>query len=445
MYSQVSCPNCRTPFTAEVHQVIDAGLNPELKQRLLGGQLNVAVCPSCGAGGQMATAMLFHDPAYDMFIVHVPQELNLDLVDREKLIGQLSQQAMNALPQDQRRAYMLQPQQMLTMQNFMEKVLETEGITPEMIERQKRQSELVQTLATADKDVADHLIKERANEIDGTFFAMLQAHIDSVAKANDNPRLIALTNLRAKLMVETPVGRELEKQQIVVHAFSREAKAQDGLSAKLLLKHVLVHLDDDGTVDALVAVGRSALTYEFFSLLTQELEKRASEGKQSSADKLNRLRGRLLEIYDSMQEESKRIMGEADETLQAILSSDDRDEAIRANLSQINEAFMYLLASSIADAEAKGDEATSEALGQLQADILGQMESQYPPQVILLNQLMEAESPEVQRRILDSNQASLFPDLLKMIDNVTKELDPTAQAELNGRLQEIKSLVEARV
>ena len=445
MISQVSCPNCRTPFSADLHQVIDVGVNPELKQLLLSGQLNVAVCPNCGSGGQMATALLFHDPSYEMFVVHVPKELNLTHLDREKLIGELSRRAMNVLPPEQRRAYMLQPQQMFSMQNFMEKVLETEGITAEMINRQRQQADLLRTLATADKDVADHLIKERISDLDQPFFAMLQAHIDAVAKENDNTRLVALTNLRAKLMVETPVGRQLEKQQIAVHALSREAKAQDGLSAQLLLKHILKNVDDEGVVDAVVAAGRSALTYELFSLLTQEMEKWNREGDRPGADRLIEIRERLLKVYDSIQEESKRILSQADETLQAILAAEDRKAAIKTNLSRIDEAFMYLLSSSIAEAEATGDEGLSRALGQIHSAILDQLKSRYPTEVIVLNQLMEADSPEVQRSILDQNQESLLPDLVRMIDNVSKELDPTAQADLNGRLQAIKLMIEARM
>ena len=51
MHTQLTCPQCGTPYSAEVHQVVDSKRTPELKQQLLNGQLNVAVCPQCGAGG----------------------------------------------------------------------------------------------------------------------------------------------------------------------------------------------------------------------------------------------------------------------------------------------------------------------------------------------------------------------------------------------------------
>ena len=86
----------------------------------------------------MATLMLFHDPDHEMFMVHVPQELNLNQMQREQTIGQLTKQVMDEMPAEERRAYMFQPQIMMNWQTFMEKVLETEGITPEMIARQKK-------------------------------------------------------------------------------------------------------------------------------------------------------------------------------------------------------------------------------------------------------------------------------------------------------------------
>ena len=230
MHTQITCPNCGTPYTAEVHQLIDVGRNPELKNLLLSGQLNVAVCPSCGASGQLSSAMVYHDPEHELFMVYVPQELNLDQVEREQYIGQLTRQVLDETPAEQRRAYMLQPMTILTMQSFMEKVLETEGVTKEMIERQQKQAELLSTLATADADVVDYLIKERADEIDETFFAMLKAYIDTAAQTNNNDQLLPLVNLQAKLMTETTVGREVERRQIALHALNRDAKEAGGLT-----------------------------------------------------------------------------------------------------------------------------------------------------------------------------------------------------------------------
>ena len=445
MYVQMTCPNCRTPYTAEVHQIVDSDETPELKRRLLANQLNIAVCPGCGAGGQMATPLVFHDAAHEMFLIYMPQELNMGQMEREQTIGQLTQQVMNKMPAEKRRAYMLQPQVIISMQTFMEKVLETEGITKEMIERQKKQLELLQTLAKADKDVIDHLVRERGREIDETFFAMLQQYIDGAAQANDNSQLIPLTNLRAHLMTTTEVGRQLEKRQIAVHAFNREAKAKNELSPALLLKHLLKNQGDEGIENALVMAGQPALTYQFFQLLTEEIEKREKAKDQATVERLTAMRERLLKIFDAMQAQSKKMLDQAEKTLQAIMAADDKEAAVQGHGADIDDAFMYLLATRIAQADQQGQKAEAQALNDLHELIIKRVESQYPPEILLLTQLMDAPGTAEQGQILDENQALITPNLIKMVDALTNEFERAGQEEANGRLQAIKTMIEARL
>jgi hypothetical protein len=445
MHTQITCPNCQTPYTAEIHQVIDSDETPQLKQRLLAGQLNVAVCPNCGAGGQMMTPLLFHDAQHEMFIIFMPQELNMGQMEREQLIGQMARQVMDSMPQEKRRAYMLQPQTMLTMQSFMEKVLETEGVTREMIQRQQKQLELLQTLAKADKDVADHLIKQRMSEIDETFFAMLQQYIDAAAQMQDNKQLIPLTNLRAKLMTETKVGQEMERQQIALHALNREAKAQDGLSPELLLKHLSKHLDDENIQMALVRAGQGALNYHFFQHLTEEIEAKEKAGEKTAVQQLIAMRQRLLKIYDEMQAQSKRLLDEADKTLQALLAAEDKPAAIQAHMNEIDDAFMYLLSMRIAqaDQEKRADEV--HALNEIHQLILKEAENQYPPEILLLNELMESTTPDEQEKVLDEHQELLSAELIEVVDAVMKQFESAGQDDVNGRLRNIKSMIEARI
>ena len=196
----------------------------------------------------------------------------MDQVRREELVGRLVQQVINQTPMEKRRGYMLQPQTMLTMQSFMERVWETEGVTPEMLARQQKQVELLRTLATASPDVQDYLIKERAREIDETFFGILRAQIEATSQMNDSNLVNELLNLQAKLMTGTEIGRKLEKQQIAIHALSRDAKRENGLTPKLLAKHIIANEADESLVNTIALTGRGAMNYEFFTLLTAEVE-----------------------------------------------------------------------------------------------------------------------------------------------------------------------------
>ncbi len=445
MRIQINCPSCRSTYLAEVHQVVDVGQNPPLKQQLLSGQLNVAICPNCGMGGSIASPILYHDPAHELFMLYIPQELNMNPMQREQVIGQLTQELIKSLPMEQRKAYLFQPQNVLNMQNFMERVLETEGFTREMIDRQRKQSELLRTLAQADRDVVDYLVKQRKNEIDETFFAMLQQLIESVSQSNDEKQILSLLNLRAKLMTETPAGRRIEQQQVALHAFGREAKKSGGITAALLVKHILANRHNENVVDALVASGQEALNYEFFQMFTSEVETAQQAGDLAAAQHLTKLRERLLAIHDSLRQQSQQLMERANQTLQALLAAPDRRAAIHEHANEIDEFFMYFLSGTMTQAEKLGQKAQADMLNELHQLIVNEAENQMPPEILFLNELLEAETADQQQQLLAENRQMVSPTLLQMLEVVQQQTPNMDEPGLNGRIETLKKMIQAQL
>ncbi len=445
MQTQIACPNCGVPYVADIHQVIDAARQPQLKEMLLSGQLNVAVCPNCGAGGRIATPLLYHDPNHDLFMVHVPQELNLDQVRREELIGRMVQQVVNQTPMEKRRGYMLQPQTMLTMQSFMEKVWGTEGVTPEMLARQQKQVELLRTLAMAAPDVQDFLLKERAREIDETFFAILRAQIEATGEAGDPNQVNNLLNLQAKLMTETPVGRQIEKQQIALHALNQDAKKANGLSPQLLFTHVLRNEHDDGVVNLMAVSARNAVNYEFFALLTGEIEKREKNKDAAGAQRLTAIRDRLLEMQREMQQAAQNILQEAQQTLEAILAAPDMREAIADNIARIDDAFMHVVDARMAHAQQSGRADEVEKLRRVQEEVINLVQGETPPEVQLLSQLVNAPDKAGRERLMSAAAGLLSPELVQVVDMLRQQANEAGQPELAQRLGEIRGELNARL
>jgi hypothetical protein len=254
-----------------------------------------------------------------------------------------------------------------------------------------------------------------------------------------------MTNLRVRLMTQTKVGQEIERQQIALHGLSREAKAQNSLSPELLLKHLLKHLGDEKIEMALVRAGQQALNYHFFQLMTGEIEAKEQAGEKTAVQQMTAMRERLLEVYDEIQAQSKRMLNEAEGTLQAILTAEDKPAAIQSRMNEIDDAFMYLLSMRIAQADQDGRTAEIQALNEIHELILKAAESQYPPEILLLNQLMEAPTPDDQQKVLDENQTLLSADLVGMVDAVMQQFEEAGQNEVNGRLSQIKSMIEARI
>ncbi len=442
MQTQIQCPRCQTPYTAEVHQIIDVGQQPEMKAMLLNGYLNVAQCPNCGAVTQIASPMLYHDPEHELFMVHVPMELSLPRDEQEKLIGQLVKRAMDSLPPEKRRGYMFQPQTILQMQTFMEKILETEGVTPEMLARQRKQSELLGELVSADKETTNRLLEERAGEIDEVFFSMLRTNMEAAENSGQDDIVLKLVNLQAKLYRETDYGRLLSERQKALHTFSREAK-KEGLTPQLLLKHVLENRDDEDLVNSLVMNGQQAFNYEFFSKLTEKIEKRQKAG--AKVDHYIKLRERLLEIFQNLEKQSREIIGGAQKLLEQLLQADDRAAAVQENLQNMDDAFMYVLSSLIKQAQNQKNQKQLEALQEIQAYIMQAYQQQLPPEIRFINQLLEAESEAEQRRLLNENQDIVGPEFLEMIKAVQENMDEDESDELLKRLKAIEGLVQAQL
>lgn len=449
MQRMINCPNCGTPYNMEVYQVIDVGRQPQLKQYLLSGQLNVAVCPNCGAAGRISMPLLYHDPAHELFMVHVPQELNLSHTQREEMVGRLVQQAMNETPAEQRRGYMFQPQTMLTMDSFLEKVLETEGITPEMIARQRKQAELLRTLMTADSDVQDYLIRERGRELDENFFALLQSQVEAAYQMNDNSQLIPLINLQAKLMTETDVGRELEKRQVALRRLGKEAQKEGGLSPALLLKHVLANQEDEELVQGLALAGQAAMNYEFFTQLSNEIDRQQKKKDQEGVARLTRIRDGLLALQEEIRQESQRMMQAAKQTLDALLAAEDKRAAVRANLPHIDDTIARLLMAEMARAEQSGRMDDVRKLQELQSIIVQEMNPDTPPEVLLLNELLTAESEDERRQLLDNNRDLLTEDFLTVLEMIQEQVRQGGasgnSAELVEQLDQVKAMVVAEL
>ncbi len=445
MYTQINCPNCGTTYQAEIHQIIDVGRQPELKQHLLSGQLNVAVCPSCGAGGQISTIMLYHDPEHELFMLYTPQEMQLDQVQREQYIGRLTKEVLDNTPQEQRRAYMLQPTTILTMESFMEKVLETEGITRDMIQRQRKQAELLNTMVKADTDVQEYLMKARSDEIDETFFAMLRSYVEAAVQSNDNEQLLPLVNLQAKLMTETKTGQKIEKQQIALHGLNQDAKKEGGLTPTILLRHVLKNQDDTEIVNVIAQAGISALTYEFFTGLTAEIDKQEMTGKPDAARRLVQIRTDLLNLQENMRQASEQILQEAQQEVENLLASNDLENAIKSNMSKFDDAFMYVLSAEINRAEENRNSQRLEKLNQIQSLIVKEAESKTPPEIQLLTQLMYAESEDQMQTLLDENDALLSSELITVVDMLQDQMQETGQPEVIDRLGQVKRMIRDKI
>jgi hypothetical protein len=187
------------------------------------------------------------------------------------------------------------------------------------------------------------------------------------------------------------------------------------------------------------------LNYEFFTLLSEEIDERSQAGEQETAARLTELRQELLDMQEAMRQQSQQMLANANETLQTILSAEDQQTAVREQMEKIDDAFMYLLSASIAKAEQEGQSVHALALRNVQSLIMNEVEQQAPPEIQLMNRLIRAESEEEQRQILADNPQAASPQFLEMVTMVIGEVEAAGEEALVERLRQVQRVIRQRL
>ena len=152
--TQISCPRCRTPITADIQQLFDMNTDPQAKQKLLSGSANVIHCPACGYEGLYPTPIVYHDPDKELLLTSFPPELGLPVNEQERMIGPQINKIVNDLPSEKRKAYLFQAKSMLTFQTLMETILSADGVTKEMLDQQQQKLQLIKDCCLHDRGIS---------------------------------------------------------------------------------------------------------------------------------------------------------------------------------------------------------------------------------------------------------------------------------------------------
>ncbi len=429
---QMSCPRCRQPIVAEVEQLFDVGADPQAKQRFLSGSINMANCPNCGYQGPLSTPVVYHDPEKELLLTYFPSELGLPLNEQERLIGPLITQVVNRLPNEKRKAYLLRPQSMFTLQTMIEKVLEGEGITKEMMDASQQRLNLLQRLLSASSaDVRQEVIKQEEKLIDERFFEILGRLIEASMAQGDQNSARALAALQQEIMPMTEAGRKLQAQSEEVQAAveTLQKASQEGLTREKLLD-LFLDAPSDTRLVTLVSMARTGLDYEFFAILSKRLEDAQGEEKE----KLTALRDRLLEMTQEIDKRMQEQMQHSHDLLDELLKAENIEEATAERLPEIDDFFAEALRMELQKARQESDLDKSAKLQKIVGVI--QKASAPPPEIALAEELMGAEDEAGRRAILEAHAQEITPEFLQILTSLMGQLEEQNQPEMAQRLQE---------
>lgn len=426
---QLNCQNCGTPFVAPVWSFIDVGAQPELKNALLSGQLNVAVCPNCGAGGMLATPLMYHDPAKKLLLTLLPQELNLKPEDQERFVGELSRAIMDSLPADAPRGYVLTPRRFISMTSLIEAVLEADGIPPEVFKAQRARVELLSRLAEAmEADrAADQLetpqsklaqiVAQNTDGLNYDFFLTLASYIDAATQQGRADSATMLTELRDRLL-------ELSDFD-AVQAGLQEPDIDSVIAA--------LQAADVETLENTIADYRPSIDDDLFDRWEQHIDDMDATEAGAARDRLQLVRTTV----ERMDAEAQALFEGAANLLRSVLQADDPQAVLRERAAEINEAFLIVIDANMAAAARGGQQDVAQQLMQVRDWTLAVLQERMTPQERLINQLLTAESAGDATKLLRKNVGVVDQAFITQVNEMAAEMDQQGRKEFVDRLRQV--------
>jgi hypothetical protein len=441
--TQISCPRCRQPIVAQIEQLFDVSSDPTSKQRLLGGVSNYAACQSCGYSGPLATPIVYHDNEKELLLTYFPAELGMPVNEQEKLVGPLINQVTNRLPAEKRKAYLLRPVSFFTYQSLIERILGADGITPEMIQAQKKRVTLVERLLGASTaEARSEIIKQEDGLFDAEFFSIFNRLMEGAAASGQEQSIAQMEAIQKQLLNETDYGRKLSSQAQEVQEAIKTLQAAGKNLDRAKLLDILIDAPNDDRLSALVSMTRPGLDYVFFQSLTDRIDKKKGEERT----KLEKLREKLLEITRRFDQRAEEEFKHARELLDTLLAAEDIQRATTEHLQEINDSFVQVLNQALQEANQKNDSTRMPKLQQIVAVL--QQASSPPPELALLDELLNAPDEKTLNELFNAHAEEITPELASIIANILARSEdqpgaPQLQGEEKLAMEKLENLYRA--
>ena len=380
----------------------------------------MARCPYCGYAGRLATPIIYHDNEKELLLTFFPPELSMPVNEQEKLIGPLIKQVMDRLPNEKRKGYLLKPQANLTYESMIETILGKDGITSEMIKsQQERVSLLEKLLQITSADVRGELIKQNEKLIDDQFFALFSRVIQSAMSSGQEAAARQIGELQKQLLTETAFGRQLQESVTELETASKLLQdAGQNLTRDKLLELALAS-PNDARLRGYVSMARGGMDYVFFQTLTEKIDKSSGEEKK----RLESIREKLLEYVNDMDKQLEARYKQAQEFVDKILSQPDVAQATRNNLQFFTQDAVEIAQTALRQASEKNE---YERMGKLQKMLQVLQEASTPPEVALIEEILDAPDEAAMENALKANEAMVNDKFLEALSGLTAQMDAAA-------------------
>jgi len=419
---------------ADIDQLFDVGQDPTAKQKILSGAFNLASCPNCGFKGMIATPLVYHDPNKDLLLTYFPPELALPINEQERIIGPMITRVTNSLPQEKRKAYLLQPQSMLTMQTMIERILAADGITKEMIQAQQDRMNLLQKLINASDEAIAEITAKEDSLFDSDFFNLLNRLIEASAVNGDQESAKRLGDIQKKLLAKTSFGQQIQEQSKDVEAAIQTLQSAGKSLTREKLLEMVIKAPNETQLSVLASLGRPGMDYEFFRLLSDRIDRARADGRE----RLITLRDQLLEMTRAIDKQMEERLLQARKNLTTIVQAKDIKETMTQNLSLVDEFFVQAFNGEMEAARKAGDLEKISKLKQVEEVV--DKASTPPPEVALIQELLEAATSDDElNKKLEEHKTQITPEFMDILSSLLVRTESGEDVELKARMNKVFS------
>lgn len=369
----------------------------------------------------------------------VPPELALPRDEQERVIGGMIKKVVDNLPAEQRKGYLFSPQTALTFQGLIERILEEDGISKEMIEGQQRRVKLIQRLAgITDEEALAIVVKEEDKNIDQEFFGMLSQLIQMASSQGDQQGASQLSALQQRLLPMTTTGKELQARSGEIEkVMGKLREAGKGLTREKLLELVLTS-ESDLQIEAYASLARPGMDYQFFQQLSEKID--AAQGEEKA--RLSSLRETLLETTRKIDEQLQERINMARQNVEILLKVEENlPEIVVQNLQAIDDYFLQALVLETEEAKQKGDQQRIQKLQHIMEVVQDVVQAaSMGPEGVLLEALLEVETPEERKEIMEENADKITPEFIESLTSFMLQLENADDEQAKQMSSQVRTI-----
>lgn len=378
----------------------------------------------------MATPLVYHDPAKELLLTFMPLELGLPKAEQERLIGQLINEATSRLPAEKRKAYLLQPQAVLTHQGLVERVLEADGVSREQLEEQRARIRLLEDLLRTPDDEVATFVTQHDAEMDEVFFQLASL---SVQTARDARAAQAAGRRIDRALELSSLGKRIGAQQAEIQAAAESLSQIAEPVTRQAVFDLIKAAPNDDRVAALATLARPVLDYTFFQDLSGKID--AAQGEER--ERLSALRAQLLKVTQDIDAAQEARIASAGALLQSLARSEDLDQAIQAALPAIDELFLNVLAANLEAARQRSDSASLEILQRVDSHLRQILRDSLPPGLRLAQDVVQEQDESSALRRIDEQREAVDAEFLSTILAMARRVGEAGDKEGEARLERL--------